>query len=263
MYGIDISNYKNDIDLNNPLLDFVIIKGTEGNGYVDKAFHKFAVRLIELDKLIGVYHFARPDLHPTKEGMEDEARWFVRKVKEEGLLHKAILILDWETEPMNRKDLMTWWVSKVYELTSVVPVIYASRSKLQEFKKWAIIQGCPLWMAQWPTIQTRDLIDGIDEKLASRDVKWDIWQYSNNGRIPNYHKRVDLNYTKRDNKWWMETAGHVEGIKESLTDDMKWAIEIGLYSGHSDGTYRPKDPLTREQAASILHKLYDKLRGDK
>ena len=30
MYGIDISNYKNDIDLNNPLLDFVIIKGTEG-----------------------------------------------------------------------------------------------------------------------------------------------------------------------------------------------------------------------------------------
>lgn len=39
---------------------------------------------------------------------------------------------------------------------------------------------------------------------------------------------------------------------EYLTDDMKWAISIGLFSGYPDGEYKPTEQLTREQVASLF-----------
>ena len=40
-------------------------------------------------------------------------------------------------------------------------------------------------------------------------------------------------------------------------NDVYRARELGLMSGHDDGTFGPKEPLTREQAASIAVRLYD------
>ena len=94
MYGMDISSYQSKLDLTKGTYDFAIMKATEGVGFTDKAFHNFAVQLTELDKLVGCYHFARPDLHGTVSGMEKEADWFIQKVKDEGLLNKSILVLD-------------------------------------------------------------------------------------------------------------------------------------------------------------------------
>ena len=38
--------------------------------------------------------------------------------------------------------------------------------------------------------------------------------------------------------------------------DMRWADEAGLIKGYEDGTYRPTQPMTREEAIAILHR-YD------
>lgn len=259
MYGIDISTYQKKIDLTKGKYDFAIIKATEGVGFADKAFHNFAVQLTELDKLVGCYHFARPDLHWTVNEMKKEADWFVQKIRDEGLLHRAILILDWEREPTDREDLVKAWVLRVESQTGIVPFIYGSRSKMNGWKKWWAMSHCPIWMAVWPTIKRYQA--GVDPGITapSTDIDWKIWQYSSTGAYPGFSGNVDLDYCKFDRETWLKMAGHKEeSVKEVINKDMEWAIESGLFTGYGNGLYGPKAPLTREQAATLFRRYTEK-----
>ena len=73
--GIDISHHNfnmvNPQDLN--LLDFVIMKATEGVRFKDNKMPIYA-NILSLDKIMGFYHFARPDLGNDP---EDEALHFI------------------------------------------------------------------------------------------------------------------------------------------------------------------------------------------
>lgn len=259
MYGMDISSYQSKLDLTKGTYDFAIMKATEGVGFTDKAFHNFAVQLTELDKLVGCYHFARPDLHGTVSGMEKEADWFIQKVKDEGLLNKAILVLDWEREPMDREELVKAWVLRVESQTGITPFIYGSRSKLNGWKNWWAMSHCPIWMAVWPTIQRHQV--GVDPGLIhpSKTVNWSIWQYSSTGKYPGFSGNIDLDYCEFNKDTWLKMAGHKEETaKEVINKDMKWAIENGLFTGYGNGLYGPKDPLTREQAATLFRRYTEK-----
>lgn len=44
-------------------------------------------------------------------------------------------------------------------------------------------------------------------------------------------------------------------------EDIKKAKELGLVAGYSDGTFRPNQPMTRSQMATVLVRLYEKLKG--
>lgn len=255
MYGMDISNYQRDIDLHKGIYDFAIIKATEGAGLTDKCFHKFAVQLTELDKLIGCYHFARPDIHTTIRTMEEEADWFIQNVENEGLLNKAILVLDWEKEPTDREDLVKAWVLRVESRTGITPFIYGSSSKLNGWKKWWAMSHCPIWIASWPTIKRYNV--GVEPGLThpSKTINWSIWQYSSAGIYPDFSGNVDLDYCEFNRETWLKLAGHREvSVKEVISEDMQWAIDIGLFGGYKDGTYRPNEPLTREQAAALFRR---------
>lgn len=259
MYGMDISTYQSKLDLTKGTYDFAIIKATEGVGFVDRDFHNFAVQLTKLNKLIGCYHFARPDLHGTVSGMEKEADWFIEKVKDEGLLNKAILVLDWEREPTDKDGLVQAWVLRVESQTGITPFIYGSRSKMIMWKNWWAMSHCPIWVAAWPTIQRHQV--GIDPGLIppSKTINWSIWQYSSTGRYPEFSGNVDLDYCEFDRETWLKMAGHKEEpIKEVINKDMEWAINTGLFTGYGNGLYRPKDPLTREQAATLFRRYTEK-----
>lgn len=256
---MDISNYQRNIDLHKGIYDFAIIKATEGAGLTDKCFHKFAVQLTELDKLIGCYHFARPDIHRTISTMEEEADWFIKNVESEGLLNKAILVLDWEREPMDREDLVKAWVLRVESRTGITPFIYGSRSKMNGWKNWWVMSHCPIWMASWPTIQRHKV--GVDPglKIPDKTVNWSIWQYSSTGLYPGFSGNVDLDYCEFDKEIWLKMAGHKEEpAKEVISDDMEWAIENGLFTGYGNGLYGPNDPLTRKQAATLFRRYTEK-----
>ena len=178
MYGIDISNHQRNIDLTAGKYDFAIIKATEGVSFKDPSFEKFAVQLTKLNKLVGCYHFARPDLNGTTLDMEEEADWFISVVRKAGLLNKAILVLDWETEPMDREDLLNAFILRVENQTGITPFIYASKSKLKSWKNWRAITHCPIWMAVWPNISRPSV--GVDPGFTKPDktVNWSIWQYT-------------------------------------------------------------------------------------
>lgn len=271
MYGMDISNWQRGMDLSRGDYDFCILKATEGTTYTDPTFHNFAVQLTELNKLIGCYHFARPDRHGTVEGMNAEADYFLRVVQEQGLLGKAILVLDWEVEPMDREDLVTAWVSRVESQTGITPFIYSSKYKFSQWKDWWPVQHCPLWLAVWPSSRRVEIgkDPGFKRPVIDR-VNWNIWQYTANGVYPGYNGNVDGDFANMSKKDWLMLAGMKEDEisnpnpapkkePEIISDDMMWAIENGLFIGYGDGRYGPKDALTREQAASLFRR-YDEMR---
>lgn len=260
MYGIDISNWQRNIDLKVGKYDFAIFKATEGISYIDPSFRKFAVQLTELNKLVGCYHFARPDLHGTIDEMEKEADWFISVVRYAGLLNKAILVLDWETEPMDREDLVNAFILRVENQTGITPFIYGSKSKLNSWKNWWALQHCPIWIASWPSTSRPSA--GVDPGFTKPDktVDWSIWQYTSRGIYPNYNGNIDLDYCELTVDEWKKIAG-AKTITESpeiITEDMKWAIDNGLFTGYGNGKYGPKDPLTREQAATVLKRFKEK-----
>ena len=261
MYGIDISNHQKNIDLTAGKYDFAIIKATEGVSFTDQSFKKFAVQLTRLNKLVGCYHFARPDLHGTFSDMEKEADWFISVVRNAGLLNKAILVLDWETEPMDREDLLNAFILRVENQTGITPFIYGSKSKLNSWKNWWAISHCPIWMAVWPSLSRPSV--GIDPGFTKPDktVNWTIWQYTSTGTYPNYNGNIDLDYCELTADEWKKLAGMktepVE-VPEVITKDMQWAIDNGICTGYANCKDGPKAPLTSEQAATILKRFKEK-----
>ena len=74
--GCDVSNWQNVGSADG--YDFVIIKATEGYGYVDPKCEGHYQRAKANGQLRGVYHFARPDLGNSA---AVEADWFVDNIQ--------------------------------------------------------------------------------------------------------------------------------------------------------------------------------------
>ena len=142
MHGTDQSNWQpNQITEG----DFIICKATEGCGYVDPTCDIKYQMNKNAGKLLGVYHFARPDLGNSPEA---EAEFFVNNIK--GYLYEAIIALDWES--VNKWDV-AWakrWLDKVKELTSVKPLIYMSSSVTFAYDWSDVVRGdYGLWVANY------------------------------------------------------------------------------------------------------------------
>lgn len=255
MFGIDISNHQKGIDLTKGKYDFCIIKATEGFNFVDPSFYSFAIQLTKMGKLMGCYHFARPDLHPTEGGMKEEADNFCSHYVSAGLQERAIAILDWETEPMYRPELIYAWISQVKTRLGIPSLLYASRPILKMLTRNTELKDVPLWMAMWPN--TVKYESGENPRLATptTNFEWKIWQYSSIGRYPTYAGNVDLDWCRMSQEEWKSMAGSCKK-EEELSEDMKWAIDIGLFKGYSNSTYSPEEPLTRNQAASLFRRYY-------
>lgn len=271
MYGMDISNWQKGMDLSRGKYDFCILKATEGTTYTDPTFNNFAVQLTKLNKLIGCYHFARPDRHGTIVGMAEEADYFLKAVEKQKLLGKAILVLDWEVEPMDREDLVNAWVTRVENQTGITPFIYSSKYKFSQWKSWWPVQHCPLWLAVWPSSRRVNIGENPGFKVPTKDtIKWSIWQYTSNGAYPGYNGNVDGDCCDLTKEEWMKLAGNPHAVEpepapqpspepEVISEDMAWAINNGLFLGYGNGLYGPKDALTREQAASLFRR-YDEMK---
>lgn len=146
LLGCDISshqrnNYKSIIDNNNA---FVIIKATEGRSYVNPYMDVMAAYAEQRGKLIGFYHYARPENRNTA---EQEARHFCDAVKD--YIGRAVLILDYEGNA--HKCGSKWaaeFVKAVKKLSGVLPMFYTSENYLQKYKTVAAT-GAGLWVAKY------------------------------------------------------------------------------------------------------------------
>lgn len=268
MLGLDISKHQDGIDLSNGNYDFCIVKLTEGNGYQDPKCREYISKLLDLNKNIGVYHFARPDLHPTEEGMQKEALYFCDVYKLLRLQNKAIAVLDWETEPMDNVDLLSTWLSTVEKELGILPFIYSGKSWMTKWKNANFMEKYPLWMAVWPDTKKYNVgtypIPTAPSHPPLGAVDWKIWQYSSNGTFPGYKGRVDLDCTTISSADWIKYATKKDSEeKEVISEETQWAIDNGIIYGDGAGHYFLSWDATRDQVVTMLYRFYKNFIEDK
>ncbi len=180
--GIDIShhnsNMKNLQDLN--LLDFVIVKATEGIRFRDPKMQTY-MNALKKDMLYGFYHFARPDLGNDP---EDEAAHFIHTVNPY-LSDRSRLALDVEADALNVGNLDAWcstWAQIVDVETGILPMIYISASETKKLPATAAL-GCGLWVAKWGNKPTKKQLEPWDF--------WAIWQFTNQGNFSGVRTDLD------------------------------------------------------------------------
>ena len=162
LYGYDISMWQADTPLD---CDFLIIKASEGNGYKDPAMERHLAKAKKAKKLLGFYHYARPDLGNEPEA---EADWFLKIVGE--YAGNAIYALDWEGDSLRySEDWILRWCRRIKEVTGVKPLIYVSASQVWRLRS-AYYEDYGLWVAHWGVY--RPVYKGCYPPGA-----WALWQY--------------------------------------------------------------------------------------
>lgn len=194
--GIDISNWQKDIINFGDDVDFVIVKATEGKSYVDPSCDKLYQLAKKCGKLLGVYHFARPDNNDAV----TEAEFFVKNIK--GYINEAVLVLDYERN-MNNVAWAKTFLDKVKELTGIKPLLYISRSPVNQYDYSSIANAdYGLWVADY------GINDGQEHTFpAIKHWKnFAIWQYTSKGKINGYNGNIDRNNFYGDKEAWLKYA---------------------------------------------------------
>lgn len=197
--GIDISNWQAGINLAAvaPNVDFVIVKATEGIGFVDKQCDKFFQEAKRLGKKLGFYHFARTN------NAVAEADFFYQNTRD--YFGQAIPILDWEVD-----DSVAWvneFVNRIHELSGVWCWVYANPWR---FNQGTVNLNCGRWIAGYPYAIT-DVAYGIKNPMpSSYKPKNGIicaWQFTSSCRITGYNGTLDANVFYGDAAAWDAYCG--------------------------------------------------------
>lgn len=222
--GVDIFSGDGDAGINISKLhaQFVIVKATQGCGYVNPYWRRHADSVLASGKLLGFYHYAATNYGGGNP--EKEADFFVKTIGKK-YLGKAVLALDWEgiqngSFGSNAKAV-TWckrFLDRVYSKTGVKPLIYMSRSVAKE-GNWKPVSnaGYGLWMAQYlykyyngsdrphvpyqdnPTLREETGGYGSWKKPA-------IYQYTPEGKDTGYAGCLDFNVFYGNQSDWAKLA---------------------------------------------------------
>jgi lysozyme len=191
--GIDVSAWQRTIDwakVKAAGKRFAIAKATEGIGFRDSYYSANKSGAMGVGIAFTAYHYARPDLNPTRAA--GEADWFVDTIGlQPGMLAPA---LDLEVHGgMSVGALQEWvatWLGRVYARTGVRPMIYTSpafwKRYLGDTRRFADEGYEILWVAHW----------GVSEPWVPASNwggrGWTFWQYTSDGRVQGIEGRVDL-----------------------------------------------------------------------
>lgn len=203
--GIDISSHQAGIDLTRVPADFVIVKATEGTTYINPYCDLHFQQAAGAKKKLGVYHFASGGNSVL------EADYFVNNV--EGYIGKALLVLDWEADAVNRGP--GWakaWLDRVQERTGVKPLIYMSNSVVNSYD-WSAAAAADygLWNAGY---YAGNQIMGYNPQapLVGGTGAWPqaaIYQYTSSGRLAGWGDNLDLNVFYGDETAWDHYTGKI------------------------------------------------------
>jgi GH25 family lysozyme M1 (1,4-beta-N-acetylmuramidase) len=194
--GIDVSANNGPIDwdaVKRAHVAFAFAKATEGVSYVDPHLHDNRDGAGRVRIPLGLYHFARPDTHPTIAGARDEARHFARQV---GKLRASDLlpVLDLERElPLGHgpAQLEAWaraFSQETRKLLGRFPLFYSYPAMIDGLRLHRPI-GSGLWLASYGTDDGR-------EHPAEPPHPWKrtlVHQYTSQGHVPGVSGRIDLN----------------------------------------------------------------------
>lgn len=223
----DISSYQGDAGLRvgNIKSDGIIVKATEGTGYTNPYFRRDADDTLKLGRVLGIYHYA------SGYNWKAEADYFLNAVGP--YLGKAVLILDYEMPAVliGRESFAKQWLDYVKEKTGQTPWFYTylfvengynSKDNPTPFNWSGIAKSYPLWLAQYQI----GAVYGYQHRALNGRLKyWDkmtCFQHTDNGYLPGYGKRLDLNVFYGDKEDWAKWASKDGGVDE----EMAWHPEV-------------------------------------
>ena len=190
--GIDISSYQSGIDLTVVPCDFVIIKATQGTGYVNPDCDRAYQQAKRAGKLRGTYHYVGGG------NAVAEADYYVNNIK--GYLRDGLLAIDWEAEQNSawgNEAYLEQLVRRVIERTGVKPLIYSMASRYAQVAAVAKKLDCGLWIAEYADMNPTGY-----QAHPWREGAYGcaIRQYASTGRLNGWGGNLDLNiaYMTRD-----------------------------------------------------------------
>ena len=199
-HGIDISSHQGGLNVGALWADFVIVKATEDDDYVNPYMGAQAQATLGASKRLGFYHFARPG------DAAAQARYFVSAVG--ALRAKATLWLDWEANAVPQgPGWAKTFLDTVRSLTGSTPGIYMNGSALNGYDWSAVASRYPLWYAGGPDYS--DYGQAYSDPAVPSVSYWGsplIHQYTEDGRLPGYSGTLDLNRL-RDRAAWDRMIG--------------------------------------------------------
>ena len=227
-HGIDVSSYQGGLYIPPIWADFVIVKASEDDDYVNPYKDSQAQDTLSSGKRLGFYHFARPG------DAAAQARFFVDAVR--GYLAKATLWLDWEANAVPQgPGWAKTFLDTVRSLTGSTPGIYMNGSALNGYDWSAVAASYPLWYAGGPDYS--DYGQAYSDPAVPNVSYWGqplIHQYTEDGRLPGYSGTLDLNRL-RDRSAWDRMVG---GGQVTASTPAAPATQASPYTGKwnkSDG----------------------------
>lgn len=238
---IDISNWQAGLDVASVVrsggLGGVIVKATEGLGFVDRSCDGFVQQCRAAGAPFGFYHFARNN------DAAAEAEFFRESTR--GYERAGIPVLDWEAD-----QSVAWvnrFVERYHDLTGVWPWVYANAWR---FNQGTVNTNCGRWVAGYPKNGITDIDYGL-----SRDCPYKVnnglvcaWQFSSSVRIAGYGGGLDGDVFYGDASAWARYADPdgSDAIPADPAGDAPEGSTLDLAVGVMQGRYGNGD--ARRQA---------------
>lgn len=204
-HGIDISSHQGGLNIAAIWADFVIVKVTEGTGYINPFWQQQAEATLAAGKRLGLYHFA------NDEDAGEQARFFLDRAK--AYAGRATFWLDWEADAVGLgPGPALAFLNQVAAETGSTPGFYTYQNVLSSFDWSAVAARFPLWVAGGP--EYSDYGRSYSDPPVPTVPYWGggalVHQYTEDGYLPGYNAHLDLDRL-RDRAAWdaMIGGGHV------------------------------------------------------
>lgn len=194
MNGIDIASYQSGIDLTVVPCDFVIIKATQGTGYVNPDCDRAYQQAKRAGKLRGTYHYVAGG------NAVAEADYYINNIK--GYLKDGLLAIDWEAEQNSawgNEAYLEQLVRRVIERTGIKPLIYSMASRYAQVAAVAKKLDCGLWIAEYADMNPTGYQAHPWREGAYACA---IRQYASTGRLNGWGGNLDLNIAYMTREQW-------------------------------------------------------------
>ena len=188
-FGIDVSKWQGDIDWKqaSSAVSFAIIRcgfrGSSGNIAVDPKFAQNIQGAKNNGVKVGVYFYS---IAMNEAQAVEEASLAVELVKQYGGVSLPIYIDIEDSRQLSlskaERDAIVNAFCTTVKNSGYSAGVYANKNWLTNYLTPSKYQGISVWVAQYNT-------------QCTYNGKYDIWQYSNKGKIPGIKGDVDLNWS--------------------------------------------------------------------
>jgi GH25 family lysozyme M1 (1,4-beta-N-acetylmuramidase) len=203
---LDTSNWQGGYSPALTGADAVIVKATEGTGFVDPYCDSIIQQAMATSMPWGFYHFA---------GDGDEVAEAVHFINNcSNYFGSGIPVLDWEGN--QSVDWVNRFVETVHDHTGVWPWIYANPWR---FNQGGVNPNCARWVASYPDVASPTWSQAQGWDCPDADGNVVAWQFCSDGTVNGIAGNVDLDLFYGTKEQWQAYArGGTKHVDDIGTD---------------------------------------------